>query len=347
MLVHKKAATIKQVAHRAGVSTQTVSRVINNRPDVAPETRDRVQGVITQLGYQPNALARSLIRQRSYALGVVVAGLTYYGPARTLAGIQQQAAESGYRLLLDLLPAPETDAIEPVLRDLLAWQVDGIVWAVAEIGPNHAWLQEQMPDLPAPVVFLNMEPRPNLLSASVDNRLCGLLATEHLLAQGRRDIGILTGPLYSWEAQQRRLGWQQALLEAGISVEAEQEVEGTWLVSSGEEGLRHLLEQVPNLDAVFASNDQMGLGVLTAARRLGIRVPDDLAVVGVDNIPESAYFYPPLTSVQQHLFDLGRTSVRMLVDRIDSVQRDQLPAESEPVWLQPELVIRESSGSTR
>lgn len=344
MFIHKKAVTIKQVAHQASVSTQTVSRVVNDLPNVTPETRERVQAVISQLGYRPNALARSLIRQRSQAIGVVVAGLTYYGPSRTLAGIQQQATESGYALFLDLLPTPETDAMEPILRDLLAWQVDGIVWAVAEIGRNRAWLQRQTSDLPVPVVFLNMEPRPDLLSVSIDNRRCGRLATEHLLERGRRRIGIITGPLQSWEAQQRRLGWQDALLAAGLSIEAEQEVQGTWEVSSGEEGLRWLLRHYPRLDAVFASNDQMGLGVLTAARQLSIRVPDDLAVAGVDNIPEAAYFCPPLTSVQQHLFDLGRTGVRMLVERIDSIQRDQPSAESEPIWLQPELFVRESSG---
>lgn len=347
MLGQKRAATIKQVAQQAGVSTQTVSRVVNDLPNVTHETRERVQEVIAQLGYRPNALARSLIRQRSQAIGVVVAGLNYYGPSRTLMGIQQQATEAGYALFLDLLPSPETEAVEPTLRHLLAWQVDGIVWAVAEIGRNHTWLKRQTPDLSVPVVFLNMEPRPNLLSVSVDNRLCGRLATEHLLAQGRRRIGILTGPGYAWEAQQRRLGWQDALSEAGIPVEARHETEGTWEVSSGETGLRRLLEQYPGLDAVFASNDQMALGVLTAARQLGIRVPDDLAVVGVDNIPEAAYFCPPLTSVRQHLFDLGRTGMRMLIGRIDSRQGDEPPGESEPVWVRPELIVRESSGAAR
>lgn len=347
MFSQKRAVTVKQVARQAGVSTQTVSRVVNDLPNVTSETRERVQGVIARLGYRPNAMARSLIRQRSQAIGVVVAGLNYYGPSRTLMGIQQQATEAGYALFLDLLPSPETEVVEPTLQHLLAWQVDGIVWAVAEIGRNHTWLKRQIPDLSVPVVFLNMEPRPNLLSASVDNRLCGRLATDHLLAQGRRRIGILTGPGYAWEAQQRRLGWQEALSAAGIPAQTGHEVEGTWEASSGEAGLRQLLEQYPGLEAVFACNDQMALGVLTAARQLGIRVPDDLAVVGVDNIPEAAYFCPPLTSVQQHLFDLGRTGVRMLVERIDSGQQDEPLGESEPVWLRPELVVRESSGATR
>jgi LacI family transcriptional regulator len=159
---HNKRATIKQVAKLAGVSTQTVSRVINDRPDVAPETRERVQQVIEKLKYQPSALARSLIQQRSFTLGVVTAGLKFTGPSRTLNGITNKAEELGYALLLEELLQFDTDNIKPLLGNLLARHVDGIVWAVPEVGNNHRWVDEILNDVPVPVVFLTMQPRPGV-----------------------------------------------------------------------------------------------------------------------------------------------------------------------------------------
>ncbi|MGA2490354.1 MAG: LacI family DNA-binding transcriptional regulator, partial [Anaerolineales bacterium] len=143
-----KRATIKQVAKAAGVSTQTVSRVINDRPDVSIETRDRIQQVIAEMNYRPSALARSLISQRSYTLGVVTAGLKYLGPSRTLNGITSMAEELKYDLLLEELPRFDTEDIKPLLQDLLSHHVDGIVWAVPEVGDNRRWVDEILNDMP-------------------------------------------------------------------------------------------------------------------------------------------------------------------------------------------------------
>ena len=151
--------TIKEVASVAGVSTQTVSRVINERPDVSFETRKRVQDVIAELGYRPSALARSLIRQRSHTLGVVIAGLSYVGPSRILSGIAASAEEAGYSLLLKELSQFEENDIEPIFQELLSRHVDGIIWAVPEVGNNRAWIGEATPDTDVPLVYLTMEPR--------------------------------------------------------------------------------------------------------------------------------------------------------------------------------------------
>ena len=212
---HKR-ATIKQVAKLADVSTQTVSRVINDRPDVSPETRQRVQQVIEELKYQPSALARSLIQQRSFTLGVVTAGLKYFGPSRTLNGITNMAEELGYALLLEELLQFDTDDIRPLLENLLARHVDGIVWAVPEVGDNRRWVEEILNDVPVPVVFLTMQPRPGVSTVSVDNYAGGVLATQHLLDQGYRQIGHISGPLDWWEARQRKQAWQDTLTKAGI-----------------------------------------------------------------------------------------------------------------------------------
>ena len=210
-----KRTTIKEVARAAGVSTQTVSRVLNERPDVAPETRQRVLAVIAELGFQPSFLARSLIHQRSLTIGVVAAGLRYMGPSLTLNGISEQAEAMGYVLTLKELPRFDTQTVEPILRDLIARQVDGIIWAVPEAGDNRSWLQALLPTLPMPIVFLSMHEMPGVTVVANDNRLGGRLATEHLIAQGRRKIGHIAGPLVWWEARERKAGWEDALARGG------------------------------------------------------------------------------------------------------------------------------------
>ena len=208
--------TIKQVAKVAGVSTQTVSRVINERPDVAPETRERILMTINELGYQPSALARSLIQQRSYTLGVVTAGLKHIGPSRTLNGITSAAEEAGYSLLLKELPRYDAEDVVPIFQALLSRHVDGIIWAVPEVGENRNWVNQQSLDLQIPIVYLTMEPKENISTVSIDNYLGGRMAMSHLLEQGYRHIGHISGPLDWWEARQRVAAWKDALNEAGL-----------------------------------------------------------------------------------------------------------------------------------
>jgi DNA-binding LacI/PurR family transcriptional regulator len=335
--------TIKQVAKQAGVSTQTVSRVINGRPDVAAETRDRVSAVITRLGYQPNDLARSLIRRRSHTLGVVTAGLTYTGPACTLSGITDQAEAMGYSLLLKVLRRFDTDDVEPILNALLARQVDGIIWAVAEVNHNHEWVDGRLPDLPVPIIFLTMHHQAGLSVVAVDNYLGGRIATEHLLEQGYRRIGHISGPLAWWEARQRQAGWHDAVADAGIPVSERHWTEGDWSSKSGEVAIQQLLDRFPGMEAVFVANDQMAISVLLAACRAGLKIPQDLAVVGFDGIPEAAYLWPPLTTVHQDLYALGHTAVQRVARLIEASQQPEGDVQPEMVWLTPQLIVRESS----
>lgn len=317
--------------------------MINDRPDVAAETRQRVLEVIDCLGYQPSHIARSLIQGRSFTLGVVGWGLEYFGPSRTLSGIEQQASELGYALLLNLVRQPERSDVELLLRELLSRYVDGIVWAVPEIGSNRDWMRKETLQPSVPVVFLSMQPQPDLTVAAVDNRSGGRMATKHLLDQGHQNVGLITGPLAWWEACQRQCGWQDALREAGIPIEDNLIVEGDWMAASGERGLRRLLEERPEIDAVFVSNDQMALGALQAARQMGLRVPEDLALVGFDDIPEAAYFCPPLSTVRQEMVEIGRRAVRELGRMIEAIQQGKAVLEPSTILLQPQLIIRESS----
>jgi LacI family transcriptional regulator len=330
--------TIRQVAQKAGVSTQTVSRVLNNRPDVAVETRERVQQVIEQLGYKPSAIARSLIRRRSQTIGVVIAEIGQYGPMRRLLGMEQAATELGYSLHLNLVHQPEIENAHQILDKLLAWQVDGIVWAIPEIRRNRTWLQREASRLPVPIALISEQPLYSEHAVSIDNRAGGLMATQHLLAQGYQRIGTITGPLSWVAAQQRLLGWQDAL----ANYHKRQIFEGDWSSASGEQGLCYLRQQYPEMEAVFVGNDQMALGVLQAAHQAGLRVPNDLGVIGFDNIPEAAYFYPPLTTIRHKLTDQGKLVVQKLIEMIEA-RRTNIALSPGVVVLQPELVIRKSS----
>jgi LacI family transcriptional regulator len=344
-----KRPTIRDVAAAAGVSTQTVSRVINNHPDVAPETFERVQEVIRETGYAPNMLARGLTQGRSYQLGVVAYGLEYFGPSRIVGAIERQAAEMGYGISLSLILDPETADVEPVLSGLRARQVDGIIWAVPEVGSNRAWARAKGVDGPGPVMLVGgMRGRSDLPSIRIDNASMGRLATQHLLEGGARNVGIITGPLTWWEAKQRLAGWRETLESAGHKADERLIVEGDWTVASGEQSLRRLLNQCPDLDAIFASNDQMALGVIHAAHTMGRIVPDDLAVVGADNIAESSHFWPPLTTVDQPLAEAGAQAVQAidrLIERSHQPRRAAEPAAD--VILEPQLITRESSRPTR
>jgi LacI family transcriptional regulator len=338
-----KRPTIKEVAQAASVSTQTVSRVINDRPDVAEDTRERVRQVIDTLGYQPSALARSLIQQRTFILGVVTAGLKYHGPSKTLNGITSQSEKMGYSLLLKELPRFDTEDIMPILQNLLAHHVDGIIWAVPQVGDNRCWVESIKNNLPIPIVFLTMENKSGLNIVAYDNFLAGKIATEHLLHQGYRHIGHIAGPLDWWEGRQRKLGWISALQSAGITPLESHWTEGNWSSSSGEIAFQQLMFQYPEMDAVFSANDQMALSAIQIASRNHIRIPESLGLVGMDALPESAYFYPPLSTINLDQYLLGCTAVEEIIHAIDSSRGNNRQEKNRAIFLNPELIIRTSS----
>lgn len=335
--------TLQDVAKQAGVSTKTVSRVVNNQGEISQATRQRVQAAIEQLGYRPNILARSLVSQRSNTLAVVAWGIDYFGPSRTVVGIEKKSDELGYSLFLSLMARPDDPNVERVLDGLVARRVDGIIWAVPEVGDNRVWFDPRRLERLPPMVFLSMEPRPGLSIVAINNRIGAMQATQHLVDQGRSNIGLITGPLAWWEARERYAGWKDVLLRAGLNPSPSLIVEGDWSAASGERGMRTLLQRQPDIDAVFVSSDQMALGALGAAHQVGRRIPQDIAIAGFDNIPESAYFWPPLTTVYQQLIDVGCIAVEQLHQIIDAARRNENHAKPEATMLAPDLVIRASS----
>lgn len=326
------------------MSTQTVSRVINHHPDVAPDTLTRVQAVIDELGYAPDILARSLIRGRSHTLGVVAFGLEFYGPSRVLTGIEGQAAAMGYSITLSLVHRPELADAKALLEGLQARRVDGVIWAIPEIGENRARAREISAAAALPLVFVNGDPKVvGSPLIGIDNMAIGRLAAEHLLMRGARQIGIITGPGEWWEAHQRIAGWRQSLDDFGLAVDESLIVAGDWSAESGRRAGQELLQRRPTLEAVFACNDQMALGAMFAAHALGRRLPDDLAVVGVDNTPEAALFWPALTSIRQRLREAGSQAVRMVDALIAGAGDPSAPSTVSSCLLQPELIVRASS----
>jgi DNA-binding LacI/PurR family transcriptional regulator len=342
-MISKDKITIKDVARVAGVSTQTISRVLNNRSDVSKATRSRVQQVIASMGYSPNVFARNLSRGRSNTLGVIGYGLVYYGSSSVLTGIESKANELGFSLTLSLIDRVEPSRVEHILYDLLSRRVEGIIWAVPGDINALDWLAEKFSQVQTPLVYINKGTNGSDQVTALDNRLGGKLATEHLRQQGYQRIGIITGPSSWWEAQERLNGWREVVSAAGCSDIDSLIVEGDWNAPSGDVGLHALLDRNPDMDAVFSSNDQMALGALQAARRLGVCIPEDLGIVGFDDIPEAAYFYPPLTTVRQDTRKLGAMAVERINDLIQAKHEGDT-IEPSTLWLEPRLIVRKSSG---
>lgn len=337
-------ATLRDVAQLASVSIKTVSRVVNHQGEIKETTRQRVQAAIDQLGYRPNILARSLIHQHSNTLAVVAWGIDYYGPSRTVLGIEKQANELGYSLFLNLVNNPDDGEYEQILDTLIARRVDGIIWAIPEVGNNRTWIKPSHLEQLIPIVFLSMQTHPGLSVVKVDNRYGALQATRHLIEQGRKKIGIITGPLAWWEARERFSGWQEALQQAGLNPSPSLVFKSDdWSAVNGEQGMRALFSQEPELDAVFACNDQMALGALGTIHALGLSVPKNIAVVGFDNTPESAFFWPPLTTVYQQLIDVGCVAVKHLHQMILDRRMNGGAGEALTTMIKPELIIRASS----
>jgi LacI family transcriptional regulator len=298
---------------------------------------------INELGYQPSALARSLIQQRSYTLGVVTAGLKHIGPSRTLSGITSAAEESGYSLLLKELPRYDTEDVVPIFQAFLSRHVDGIIWSVPEVGENRHEVDKQALDLQIPIVYTAMEPKHNLSTVCVDNYLGGRMAMAHLFEQGYRHIGHISGPMDWWEARQRMLAWKDGLREHGLHVWDEHWVEGNWSSASGALAAEKLFEQYPEMDSIFVGNDQMALAVIQIACQRGLRIPRDLGIIGFDNIPESAFFSPPITTIQQDQYAVGKVALEATIKLIELGRQGSGTVESKSIMLAPTLIVRESS----
>lgn len=337
--------SIIQIALEAGVSASTVSRVLNDHPDVSPATYQKVKAVIDRLGFLPNAAARSLASKRSYTIAMVSSDLVYY-PKLILAQVESQARLRGYKLFVRVINSklnPPASQDARVLEDLASYQVDGIIWSVEETSLSFEFWRERLSALNIPVICISSRSIDSLSFVSVDNREGGRLVTKHLIEQGYRKIGTITGPIDEIASLERLAGWEEALAEAGLPHDSRLIVESDWSPAEAERSFNQLYRQFPQIEAVFVQNDQMALGVYSAIHHLGLSIPDQIGITGFDNRNEAAFYLPPLTSVSHHFEALGRQAVQE-VDRLIQLTPEERARETpRGIWIQPELVIRKSS----
>ena len=333
--VASRALVMSDVAALAGVSLQTVSRVVNGSPNVAPRTRERVEQVIAQLGYRPNYAARALVTGCSRTIGLVTVHVDQFGPAQTLIGLEKATREAGYSLAVSILDDATAAAVREAVDRLVSHRVDAVV---ALSTYDDAARAIDVLETPVPLVTVRVTGGEGRPAVSVDQRAGARLATAHLLSLGHRTVHHVTGPGDSQEARGRTAGWREVLDAADAPVPPP--LVGDWTASSGHAAGRRLAGRIregEEVTAVFLANDQMALGLLAALHEEGLSVPGDVSVVGFDDLPEAPYLAPPLTTVRQDFAELGRRGVQLVLARLAG--EDLVP---EPVV--PVLVVRSSTG---
>ncbi|CAB4743007.1 unannotated protein [freshwater metagenome] len=329
-----RSATLADVARLAGVSAMTVSRVLNDRGNVSDSTRIRVRRAIDQVRYRPNAMARSLVLGRSQTIGVVTFDTAQYGPGSAVLGIERAARERGYGVTITVMERPDHDALRSAVLSLNDRMVDGMV----VIAPFTA-MAGALRDLGrgTPVVAAEAGHQGEVPIVGIDQGLGARLATRHLLEFGHRTVHHIAGPADWIESRLRSNGWRAELSEHGVT--APPVLDGDWTAKSGyDAGLR--LADDGSVTAVFVANDQMALGLLHALHERGVRVPQDVSVVGFDDTPESAFFLPSLTTVRQDFATLGEVAVELL----DRLVTDAAYVAEDRLLIDPTLVVRKSAG---
>jgi DNA-binding LacI/PurR family transcriptional regulator len=361
----RRPASIRDVARLAGVSHQTVSRVLNGHPSIRDVTKSRVLAAMDQLQFRPSRAARMLSMRRSQTIGILAAAVgSHYGPASSVSAVEDAARDRGYYATVAHLASVAPSAITAAIEELLSQEVEGIVI----VAPRTSVLS-RLAALPVsvPIVAAQGEPRDagGIPVATVDQEAGVRLVLDHLIGQGHQRILHVAGPRDWNDAQSRLRAFKAGLRAAGLPWSPP--LFGDWTADSGyavgralvQEGTAGADGRKPSLPftAVFSSNDQMALGVIHAFREAGLDVPRDVSIVGFDDIPESAHFWPPLTTVRQDFGDLGMRCVTMLLDLIHGAglpgatlhgiakgldgPADDAPAAVVPV-VQPRLIVRGS-----
>ena len=333
--------SIKDIARAADVSHSTVSRALSDSPLVGAGTKARIQRLAREMGYSPDAQARSLVMGRTQTIGVVVTTIADPFIAEVVQGIESTAHDRGYSVILSSSssePEREVAAVEM----LHSKRVDGVIVTSSRVG---ALYQEHLDRLGVPIVLLNSHSEqsgPYTFSVSVDNRHGGYLATDHLIQLGHRRVAYVTGPADHSDDLERLAGHREALARAGIAFDPALVVPGSGRADGGERALPQLMEQGRPPTAVFCYNDMTAIGLLRAACRTGLGVPQDLAVVGFDDIPFAAYVRPPLTTIAQPMRHMGKRATEMVLDMMEDGGTDRVAASN--IVVRGELVVRESSG---
>ncbi|MDT0321998.1 LacI family DNA-binding transcriptional regulator [Streptomyces millisiae] len=330
--------SMREIAERAGVSQKTVSRVVNGEPHVSRELRERVEREIARLGYLPDASARALVTRRSRRIGILTTDTGFFGPASVLRDLERAARNAGY--FVSVVHADDRDPQETArsVRHLVSQGVEALAVSAPVLG-----VLDQLTGVPAGVPVLRMEfpegpARPGVIRVGSDDASSAREATAHLLALGHRTVHHIAGPP-SWSVTARRIGgWRAALRAAGAPEPAF--AHGDWSAAAGCRIARELLADA-DVTALFVANDQMAIGAMYAVQRSGRRVPEDVSVVGFDDIPEAAYLSVPLTTVRQDFTAMAEQGMRRLVAAVTADGRP--PGPSDDALIPGTFVVREST----
>ncbi len=328
-----RALSIRDVARLAGVSRQTVSRVINGEPYIKPSTEAHVKQVIADLAWRPNSAARALATARSKSIGLLVSSRSLYGPFSASGAIDEAARQRGYTINSATLAVSDDEAIASALDAFVAQGVEGVV-VIAPQQRTHEALRRL--SITVPFMSLQWREGPGERVVAFDQEAGARAATRHLIELGHSRILHVAGPQDWNEAEERMRGFLAEMDAHDMPAEAP--VLGDWTVDFGYEIGLKLLTRRREYTAVFASNDQMALGIIHAANDLGLSVPHDLSVVGFDDIPEAKHFTPPLTTVRQDFALLGKRAIDILIADIEGSESPE-----PPTFEAPALIVRRST----
>jgi LacI family repressor for deo operon, udp, cdd, tsx, nupC, and nupG len=332
--------SIKDIAKAAGVSHSTVSRALSDSPLIRAETKARIQRLAREMGYTPDAIARSLVTQKTRTVGVVVTTITDPFVAEVVQGIEDAAHENDYSVIL-ASSASEPERELAAVEMLRGKRVDGLIVTSSRVGALYL---EHLERIGVPVVLVNNHNELSgryTFSVSVDNQHGGYLATNHLIERGHRRIAYVTGPADHSDDAERLAGYRQALGKVGLAFDPTLVVPGNGRLDGGERALHALTNPESPPTAVFCYNDMTAIGLLSATRKAGLCVPADLAVVGFDDIPLATHVHPSLTTIVQPQRDMGQQAMDMALTLMTA--DDSGPPFSDIV-VKGKLIVRESSG---
>src|SRR5687768_6928296 len=329
----RRKPTINDVAKLAGVSFGTVSRVLNNAPDVSASTRERVLQVIKDIGYRRNRAATALVTSRSTSIGIVSDGSPRFGPVGTLMALENVARKKGYATTVVSAEKPYEDSVQAALDNLDDMGVGGII-VIAPLVDMAAAVWNASCRVPVEMIAAGASSTPNVFTYSENQELGARLATQHLVDLGHTDIAHFAGSMDWFDGRVRKRGWEAALREAGLKPGLC--IEGDWSPGWAYETGLQLVREARIPEAIFAASDHTALGLIRAFAENGVRVPDDVSVVGFDDIEGSDYFLPPLTTVRQDFTALAHMSMEVLLGAMEGRDVDRTP-------IAPALVVRNSS----
>jgi DNA-binding LacI/PurR family transcriptional regulator len=325
---------MNDVARLAGVSYQTVSRVINDAPDVSPATRERIQQIIKDIGYRRNRMAAALVTHRSTVIGIVTDGSPRFGPVGTLLALENVARQSGYGSTVITVEAPYRPSVQSAFDRLEDVGVDGIIVIAPRLSMAQA-VREAAVRVPVEMIAAGASSTPRVFAYSEDQELGARMATQHLIDLGHTDIAHIAGSMDWFDGRVRKRGWEAALkaahLPRGLCLSGDWSP--GWAYQTGLDLVKRR-DELPQ--AIFAASDHTALGLIRAFAENAVRVPDDVSIVGFDDLEGSDYFLPPLTTVRQDFHALALGSINVLIGSIEGRDVDRTPSP-------PTLVVRDSA----